>query len=45
MKDPKNSNEISEDCSPAIKASDLDLIENFDEIRASATPNMKPSKN
>jgi hypothetical protein len=47
MKDPdlkSNHEGAFEDSSPTVNGSMVDLIENFDDVRAQATPNEKHSK-
>jgi hypothetical protein len=47
MKDPdqkSNPEAAFEDSSPTVNGSMVDLIDNFDDIRAQATPNEKHSK-
>ena len=47
MKDPdqkSNPDGANEDSSPTVNGSMVDLIENFDDVRAQVTPNEKHSK-
>jgi hypothetical protein len=47
MKDPdqkSNPEGANEDSSPTVNGSMVDLIENFDDVRAQITPNEKHSK-
>jgi hypothetical protein len=47
MKDPdqkSNPERTNEDSSPTVNGSMVDLIENFDDVRAQVTPNEKHSK-